>query len=626
MNWIPDECDMAVGSSGCHFPIALSENTTGTYDERFTGPPDDIYYGLGGQIVTYEFDCGFVVDEVGPDITLYEFNSGAAEFETIDVLISEDGTNFISVKGTETAAVDIPGDEAHGSSSFARSYDLEGSGTAVARFVRIDGNGSGPAGSGTEFDLDAIGAINVIGRDCDSSGTLDQCEGLPDCDSNFLPDGCDVLFEGDCDTNGLPDDCDLAAGSTDCNHNGLLDECDIAQGASEDCNSDGFPDECPDCRNLPVEVSFIMDVSLSMDDEGAALCSNITQVADDLAADLVNIDSELLAIMNPGTGIYSCLTSSVAGEYGTIVPGSPPPDNAILGDCPGGNESPIEDWGRATSVAAGKTWLEDSVRLIVPLSDEGLWCGDPTLDPGVDRDALVHAIWTAQTNDVIVSPVTCSGSSSAVIGMAQQLADATGGQRFASSLPAEDLAAGLKAIIYDACDSVNDCNHNDIPDECELDAGTLQDCDSSGRPDICEADCNGNGYHDSCDIAWGTSYDVNANSVPDECEAIQLTLDTTDLFWTAVDGAVGYDVLRGDLVQLRNMAGDFSLSTDACMANDQPTLTAPHSGDPALGSEQGYWYLVRGVLGTLNLGYETFATSQEGWRDAGILASGVDCP
>jgi hypothetical protein len=627
LNGIPDECDMAAGASGCSFPVTLAENTTGAADSRFTGPPDDVYYGLGGQIVTHEFDCGFVVDEPGADLTVYELDGGSAEFHLVDVLISEDGVEFVSVKATESSAVNIPGDEQHGSNGFARSYDLEGSGTAVARFVRLDGNGSGAAGSSTGFDLDAIGAIHRRGRDCDASGTLDVCEGLPDCDGNALPDVCEIPLEGDCNENGLPDDCDLQAGSTDCNHNGLPDECDIASGTSQDCNLDGFPDECPDCRDVDVEVAFVMDVSDSMDDEGQVLCAKITQVAEELADDLVFVDNGLMAIMAPGTGIYGCLTESVAGNYGTIVPGSPPPDNEILGDCPGGIQSPVEDWGRATSVVAGvKDWLLDSVRLIVPLSDEGLWCGDPTLDPGVDRDSLVHAIWAAQTNDVIVSPITCSGSSGAVIGMAQQLADATGGQRLQSTLPADDLTDAIKQVVYQACDSRYDCNHNDIPDECELDSGALQDCDLSGVPDVCEEDCNGNGYHDSCDISWGTSSDLNANAVPDECEVIHLTLDAADLLWTAVEGAIGYDVVRGDVGTLTGSGGDFSVATDSCAINDHPTTTTPHAGDPALGPGEGHWYLVRGELGTMSLTYETFSDSQHGWRDGEILASGYDCP
>lgn len=64
----------------------------------------------------------------------------------------------------------------------------------------------------------------------------------------------------------------------------------------------------------------------------------------------------------------------------------------------------------------------------------------------------------------------------------------------------------------------NDCNGNNIPDECE------EDCDGNGVPDDCDInedpkiDCNGNDVPDSCDLANGTSLDNNNNNIPDECE------------------------------------------------------------------------------------------------------------
>jgi hypothetical protein len=625
LNTVPDECDMAVGAGGCSFPLSLSENATGAADDRFVGPPDDIYYGLGGQIVTYELDCGFIYDGPGLDITVYELDSGTPEFNLVDVLVSEDGVSFASVKATETTAVNIPGDEQHGSNNYARSYDLDGSGIILARFVRLDGSGSGSAGSSAGFDLDAIGVINKLGRDCDSSGTLDLCEGLNDCDGNLLPDICEIVLTGDCNTNGVPDDCDLAGASTDCNHNGLLDECDIAAGTSQDCDNNGLPDECPNCPG-GVEVVYVMDMSTSMDDEGAALCSKLPQVAADLEEDLVTVQNVLMGIPYAGTGIYDCLELSVAGEHGTTVPENPPPDNEILGDCPGGLQSPTEDWGRAVSIVAWeRSWAGGSVKLIVPLSDEGPWCGDPVSDPGVDRDSVVHAIGLAQQKNVRVSPVTCSGSSGGVITLQDQLATATGGERFASTLPAEDLADGLKGIINDACDSATDCNHNDVPDVCELAAGTSQDCDNSGIPDECEADCNGNGYHDSCDISWGTSQDANANTVPDECEAIELMLGSADLTWTAVDGAIGYDVVWGDLAVLTANSGNFTMATYGCTANDHASTTFPHTPQ-APGPGEALWFLVRGVLGTMDLSYDVFSPTQAAPRDAAIDASASSCP
>jgi hypothetical protein len=70
--------------------------------------------------------------------------------------------------------------------------------------------------------------------------------------------------------------------------------------------------------------------------------------------------------------------------------------------------------------------------------------------------------------------------------------------------------------VNDHCDITSglsdDCNGNDIPDECE------DDCDDNGIPDECESDCNGNGIPDACDIANGTVEDCNGNGIPDECD------------------------------------------------------------------------------------------------------------
>lgn len=48
----------------------------------------------------------------------------------------------------------------------------------------------------------------------------------------------------DCNSNGIPDDCDIESGfDHDCNANGTLDGCDIANGAEDD-NKNGYPDSC----------------------------------------------------------------------------------------------------------------------------------------------------------------------------------------------------------------------------------------------------------------------------------------------------------------------------------------------------------------------------------------------
>jgi hypothetical protein len=292
----------------------------------------------------------------------------------------------------------------------------------------------------------------------------------------------------DCDGNGVHDGCDVALGTyPDCNANGTPDQCDLADGTSEDCNADDIPDECPICP--PVEVVFIMDTSASMDDEAAALCGSMSAVIAQLEATGVQVDPLLLGICNLPGGPYGCLEDHIINLLGTEVPGDPPEGLATLGDCPGGLEVCQEDWGRAVAVVAGRyPWQPagESLRMVIPLSDEGSWCGDPVTT--LDQESVDHAIAVAQAAGVIVSPVTGTGSSSAVIALAQQIADATGGQRFSSSQPAIDIATGVAQLVLDAC--------------------------------IAATDCNDNGQLDECDIADGTSEDLNGNGIPDECEAV----------------------------------------------------------------------------------------------------------
>jgi len=67
-----------------------------------------------------------------------------------------------------------------------------------------------------------------------------------------------------------------------------------------------------------------------------------------------------------------------------------------------------------------------------------------------------------------------------------------------------------------------DCNENGISDWRDVQDGTSDDCNHNWIPDECEVgwdqDCNENGVRDLCDIYDGTSQDFNNNGVPDECE------------------------------------------------------------------------------------------------------------
>ncbi len=87
-----------------------------------------------------------------------------------------------------------------------------------------------------------------------------------------------------------------------------------------------------------------------------------------------------------------------------------------------------------------------------------------------------------------------------------------------------------------------DCNGNGYPDENDIELGFSQDCNENQIPDDCELtgnDCNNNGVPDECDVAIE---DCNTNGIPDDCEppvvAFSTTLDS-DPGWSK-DGLWGF--------------------------------------------------------------------------------------
>ncbi|MHC4695976.1 MAG: NHL repeat-containing protein [Planctomycetota bacterium] len=332
------------------------------------------------------------------------------------------------------------------------------------RVVRVD------PGTGTVTDVfTGFGDLSLVswaGIDASPEGrriiVTDTAQ-----DAVFVFARCDATGfpEMDCDGNTVWDVCDIQLGmSLDCNGNQVPDECDLTSGTSDDCNEDGLPDECPDCP--PLDVVFVMDTSTSMNDEAGALCQSLDAIVAQLVATGLDVTPTLLGIANNPGGAYGCLTDNVINLLGTAVPGSPPPGLEQLGSCPGGNEVAHEDWGLATAVVAGGfPWATDAMRLIVPISDEGPWCGNPVTQ--MDADSIGHAIVVAQEENVIVSPITGTGSSGSVIALAQQIADATGGTQSSSSAPDQDIAEAIANLVLDACSLVSDCNENDVLDDCE---------------------------------------------------------------------------------------------------------------------------------------------------------------
>ena len=148
---------IAVGASASFFPTTIVLNTTGADDSKFTGAPDDTFWGLGGQTVVFDFGLHVILDGSGQDFNVYEADRGDLEFTKIDVFVSQDNVNWFQVDDSEADGVRIPGDEVHSVDRYFKSYDLSITGLAWARYLKIDGVGTGSAGGTAAFDLDAVG-------------------------------------------------------------------------------------------------------------------------------------------------------------------------------------------------------------------------------------------------------------------------------------------------------------------------------------------------------------------------------------------------------------------------------------------------------------------------------------
>ncbi|MFQ5414162.1 MAG: FG-GAP-like repeat-containing protein, partial [Phycisphaerae bacterium] len=81
--------------------------------------------------------------------------------------------------------------------------------------------------------------------------------------------------------------------------------------------------------------------------------------------------------------------------------------------------------------------------------------------------------------------------------------------------------ATVYALLNDtALPFSEDCNGNDLPDECDIAAGTSGDCDANGVPDECQPDADGDGVPDICDVCPGfdDAVDTDGDGVPDGCD------------------------------------------------------------------------------------------------------------
>jgi hypothetical protein len=118
--------------------------------------------------------------------------------------------------------------------------------------------------------------------------------------------------------------------------------------------------------------------------------------------------------------------------------------------------------------------------------------------------------------------------------------------------------------------------------------------------------------------------DIEIWAVPEGTARIDLAVARDGLSWTATQGAIAYDVVRGDLDVLVASGGDFAAATQACVADEVDGTSVGYDENPGPG--QGHWILVRGVSSEGPITYQALYSSQVGVRDEEIQASAAGCP
>lgn len=242
-------------------------------------------------------------------------------------------------------------------------------------------------------------------------------------------------------------------------------DCSDSNACTEDrcvdefCTYDPIPG-CVPCepQNIcpPLEIVFIMDTSGSMADEAAALCNSIDKIVTELSMDGTEVIAHFLGITNDGGSSFPCITNDVVSLLGSEIPGGdagcPFPDHT----------SSYESWGPATSIVADRfAWDTRSIRIIIPISDEGPCNGsrpDGCNDPGDDRDTIDQAIQFSVANNIVVSPITGTGSIECVLSLAGLIATETGGMTETTASASADLPPSIMKILLAHCDQDNTCD------------------------------------------------------------------------------------------------------------------------------------------------------------------------
>ena len=227
----------------------------------------------------------------------------------------------------------------------------------------------------------------------------------------------------------------------------------------------------------------------------------------------------------------------------------------------------------------------------------------------------------------------------------------------------DDCAPGAPAAVDASCDGMDeDCDgrvdEDHIPAEITCGVGACSgqkgpavcqagrevvDCDplAGASPETCDMvdnDCDGSVDEDfgvggpceviseGCSVRGAMVCGPGGDVVVCDSNIISLTAAQvgarTLLAWEPLFKSGSYDLVRGDLGALAASAGDFTVATRTCLAENTRATRRADVATPAPG--QGYWYLVRGN-GCGMAAYDTVELGRVGDRTGEIDSSEAGC-
>ena len=376
---------------------------------------------------------------------------------------------------------------------------------------------------------------------CESTGgpcDIPGCGASPDCNGNKLPDECDLGsgLSTDHNTNGVPDECE-----PDCNGNAVPDECDVSCaggcagapncGASADCQPDGVPDEC---QILGMCVPAPPPPCYPSADNGQPWCDDLESYA------LGTIGGNNWEGWNGNTAALGTITDEqnhtpggakslkieshdtvhlfsgynlAASAYWVLrafvyVPSAMTGDAYFIvnPDYPVGTTWSVQLKMNTSAGTIGNHYGPESLPLVTNAWAEirsEINFGTDLITIYYDGQFLASYPWTAGGGSLAITTIDLFSPESSGF----YYDDLSLFPAFSNDCNGNDMP--------DDCDP--DCNANDVPDDCDLDC-SIGEC--AGHPFGCgnSVDCNANEIPDECDIAEGTSGDSNGNGIPDECE------------------------------------------------------------------------------------------------------------